>query len=368
MSNKFKIISTITVLLVGMFLLSSCSKKVKLAKKGEKCGKIECIKGLKCWQGKCEDVSGKNPDCEYLRKASKGLVNSNPQEILKGIHYSYDTDVVSGIPSDAAKIYGAFANGLPQKECKRIIACELPKLCVGCAWYWTRAAFAETQKIAPGSVKVPANPIKVITATTDQKAIGDDANTFPPVKIKQMAKHKFGCMAKVQVRVKEDFTGFVTFHFWKNSKCTFKETKNKKKNGESKWVCTKKEKLTQANYTYTVYLFPFRAADLKSKKGAKKKTYLTGNQGTYLVDVWAYSPINEKEFPEHKQWKNIEKFKKKNPGAIRCPEYGEDAFNNGCGCIGFVKNKITVTVNPDPFMLLEGSELCKEDEVEKKKE
>lgn len=352
MSRKSRIFTLFTIVSLIAMVSASCKKKAKIAKEGELCSKsVKCVAGLKCYFGKCQDLSGNSPECQFVGKASKALMESNPKELLKGKNFPYDMDIVSAIPTNAATIFKAFSNGLPPKECSRITQCEFPKLGIGYSWYWTRSAFGETKTIPPNAKKVSADAVEIVSATTEQASMGENPKEFPEIKIKQMALHRIGCKARVKVRVKEEFSGFVTFHFWKNKDCVFVEPDPKVKDSKAHFKCNGTEKLNHPYYSYTVYLYPFKSDQLKKDKDSKAKlTYLTGNPGTYLVDVWAYNPIDEKTFGEHKQF-DSEEVTKKYPDLKYCPKYVTDVFNNGCACIGFVPNKITVTVDPDPFYL-----------------
>ncbi|MBN2723584.1 MAG: hypothetical protein JXR95_05870 [Deltaproteobacteria bacterium] len=359
MFQKSRILSVAALLLMTFIFASGCKKKTPIAKEGEKCGKdIKCVKGTKCYYGVCEDLSGNNPDCQFLGKASKAIMESNPKELLKGKNFDYDIDTITAIPSAAATIYKAFGNGLSKTQCKRITQCELPKLGVGYSWYWTRSVFNETKKAPANAKKLSADAVEIISVSAEQASMGEDPKMFPPIKIKQMQQHRIGCRAKVKVRVKEEFAGFVTFHFWKNKNCKFVEAEKGVKDSKAGFKCDGVEKLSHPYYTYTTYLYPFKSNQLaKDKKSKEKVTYLTGNPGTYLIDVWAYNPIDENKFGEHKQF-DSEEVMKKYPDLIYCPKYRTDPFNNGCGCIGFAKNKVTVTVDPDPFYLPLDEDKC----------
>ncbi|MDA3864079.1 MAG: hypothetical protein PF689_09470 [Deltaproteobacteria bacterium] len=346
--------------IIGIFTVS-CKKEQKIIKLGKKCEKGDkCEKGSKCLGGKCEDITGDNPECKYLKKASQSIMEANPKKLLSGVNFKYDKDIISTIPSQAGNIYKAFSKSIGRSECKRIINCELPKLGVGYEWFWTRAAWNATKKIPKGGKKVPQGIVKVVSANTEQASIGEDPKEFPAIKIKQMDDHRIGCRGKVKVRVSDKFSGFVTFHFWKKDKCKFVPAEKGNKDSQPKFECDGTKKLVHPHYTYTVYLSPMSSSELKQRKGKKKDTtFLTGNPGTYLLDVWAYNPINEEKLGMHKQFEN-ETEMKAYPSFKFCPKYTDDKFNNGCGCIGLMENKITISVNPDPFYLSYDEKKCTE--------
>ncbi|MBU1239003.1 hypothetical protein KJ865_04770, partial [Myxococcota bacterium] len=138
--------------------------------------------------------------------------------------------------------------------------------------------------------------------------------------------------------------------------------KNKQDSSPS-WDCKGDEILNKPYYTQTIYLYPFTDAQLKAKakglKGKGKQSFLTGNPGTYEIDIWAYNPIDEKLFPQHKQFEGKELEAMKAFSEFKfCPKYTDNTFNNGCACLGFSPSKITVTTSPDPFYLPFDEEAC----------
>ncbi len=380
----FRVFVTFSLLFTGFIMASSisgCSRKPKILKKGSRCRlgnkKAICAKGLKCYKGHCEDLSGNNPDCKYLKNAAQGITDADPQVILKKYKgkYVYDEAIIQSASNEAARIYNWFAKGLPQKHCKHHIMCSLPLLGIGEGWFWTRAAMNATGSIPSqwGAVKPSKNAVRLVSVEEfKMENMGDDPKMFPAIKIKQMRRHRVGCKAKVKFRVKEKFAGFVTFHFWANTGCQYVPPEKGKKESKPEWKCTGQKQLNHPYYTYTVYLQPYDQQTLKQfqgkKKGKKAKTFLTGNPGTYIVDVWAYNPINEKLFAQHKQFdaKELEEIEQY-PDFKFCPKYSNQPFQDGCGCVGLVKDKITITVDPDPFFMPSPSENpeCKGDEQKK---
>jgi len=362
------------VSVMGLFAFSGCKKKENISQLGQRCGQnVKCAQGLKCWAGICEDLSGNSPSCKFVKEASGAIMNAGPKDLLKGINFEYDPNFISEIPNSAAQIYKGFAQGMPERSCKRVLECEMPKLGIGYSWFWTRAAYEATKTIPEGAKKVSGDAISVNVQNFDQNAIGDDTTMFPEVKVRQMTQHRFGCKAEVEVKVREDYAGFVTFHFWRNTGCEFAEADKAVADSKPGFKCQGEELLKDPKYTYTVYLYPFSSAQLESQKKAEKnkekagRAYFTGNPGTYKVDIWAYNPIDEALFGEHKQFEN-ETDMKKISGFAFCPKYTENVNENGCGCIGFVKNKITVSLDPDPFFLPLDEEKCtKQAETEESK-
>ncbi len=351
---------TLVVSMMGMALFAGCKKKEELSQLGQRCGgKVRCAQGLKCWAGLCEDLSGNSESCKFVRDASGAIMNAAPKDLLRGIEFEYDPNFITEIAAQAATLYRGFAQGMPERSCKRIQQCEMPKLGIGYGWFWTRAAYEATKTVPEGAKKISGDAISVNVDSFEQSVMGEDTTMFPEVKIRQMSQHRIGCKAKVTVRVREDYAGFVTFHFWRNTGCEFVEPKD----GGPSFKCEGEEVLKDPKYTYTVYLSPYTSAQLeaqkkgKDAKGATARAFFTGNPGTYDVEIWAYNPIDENLFGEHRQFADETAFSKF--GSFKfCPKYKESPNENGCGCIGFVQNKITVSLNPDPFFLAFDEEKC----------
>ena len=373
MFQKSKLMVFLSLIIsVGLFA-ASCKKKNKTAKKGEKCNSsVKCEKGTKCHFGLCEDLTMQSKECKYLKSASRGIMDASPKSLIKGVNHDSDMGYVSDISSQAANLYKAFARGLSQKQCANMIKCQLPKLGIGTAWFWTRSAFEANKQLPPGAIKIPKNPISIVSVIMKQGSMGEDESLFPKEKIKMMQDHRIGCESKVKFRVSEKFAGFVTFHYWRD-KCKLKPADKNKADSEPPWECKGEEILNQPFYTQTIYLYPYTDAQLremrKKVKGKDKKGFITGNPGTYTLSVWAYNPINEKLFAQHKQFEGKELEKMKTYQNFKfCPKYTDNAFNNGCACLGFKPSKITVTTSPDPFHLPYDQESCeKADKAKSKK-
>jgi len=352
------------VSVTGIFAFSGCKKKEHIAQLGQRCGQnVKCAQGTKCWAGLCEDLTGSSPSCKFVKEASGAIMNAGPKDLLKGVNFEYDPNFISEIPNSAAQIFKGFAQGMPERSCKRVLECEMPKLGIGYSWFWTRAAYEATKTIPEGAKKVAADAVTVNVQNFEQNAIGDDTTIYPEVKVKQMTQHRFGCKAEVEVKVREEYAGFVTFHFWRNTGCEFAEADKAVADSKPGFKCTGEEMLKDPKYTFTTYLYPFTSGQLEAQKKNEKnkdkqnRAFFTGNPGTYKVEIWAYNPIDEAMFGEHKQFEN-ESDMKKISGFAFCPKYTENVNENGCGCIGFVKNKVTVTLDPDPFFLPMDEEKC----------
>ena len=366
------------VSVLGLFAFSGCKKKAEISQLGQRCGaKTKCAQGLKCWSGTCEDLSCNSVVCKFVKDASGAIMNAAPKDLLKSLDFEYDPNFISEIPNSAAQIYKGFATGMPERSCKRLLECEMPKLGIGYSWFWTRAAYEATKTVPDGAKKVAPDAVSVNVLGWEGTAIGDDPSLFPEVKIKQMNMHRFGCKAEVEVKVREDFAGFVTFHFWRKTGCEFVAADKGTPDAKPGFKCQGEELLKDPKYTYTVYLYPFSSQQLEAQKKTEKnkekaaRAYFTGNPGTYKVDLWAYNPIDEAMFGEHKQFEDESEMKKFS-GFAFCPKYKEDPKENGCGCIGFVDRKITVTADPDPFFMPLDEEKCAkqaaESEAAKKEE
>lgn len=368
-------VGILVFLAIGL-VFAGCKKKETIAQLGQRCNaKTKCAQGLKCYSGTCEDLSGNGPACKFVKEASGAIMNASPKDLIKNLNYDYDPNFIAEIPNGAAQIYKGFAQGLPERSCKRLLECEMPKLGIGYSWFWTRAAYEATKVIPEGAKKVSPDAISVNVLNFEQTAIGEDPSMYPEIKIKQMTQHRFGCKAEVEVKVREDYAGFVTFHFWRNTGCEFVPADKNTKDSIPQFKCQGEEILKDPKYTYTVYLYPFSSQQLEAQKKADKnkskddRAFFTGNPGTYKVNVWAYNPIDENLFGEHKQFED-EAEMKKYTGFAFCPKYTENVNENGCGCIGFVKNKITVTLDPDPFFMPMDDEKCAKrlDDENKEKE
>jgi hypothetical protein len=373
--NKRSLSLFVIFAILGSIYLTGCGKKKNPSKLDEKCSKTsDCVKGLYCRRSVCADLSMQGKECKYLKTAIRGVVDGSPKSLIKGVVHKINLDTITSISKQAGMINKMVHKKLTEKECAKAVECGLSALGVGYAWFWTRAAFGANSTIPTGGISIPKNPVKIISVIQKRGGMGEDDKEFPAEKIKMMQVHRVGCKSVVKFRLREKFSGFVTFHYWRKTGCEVIPPEKGKKDAQLSWKCKGEAVMNHPYYTQTVYLYPFSDERIKlmkkaaKAKGGKKKSFMTGNPGTYSLDVWAYNPIDPKLMTMHKQFEGKElEAAKAASEFITCPAYQNDPFNDGCACIGFVPSKITVTTSPDPFHLAYNYEKCDTQPAEKPK-
>jgi hypothetical protein len=292
--------------------------------------------------------------CTFLRKTLQSMAKKRTGNYKKLLDQTFSSSARQSFKKTAKSMLSSTMNWSNDASCRKVFYCKLARMPY---WAWADQASSEQIILPPSFKKIPKNAIQIVTASTKQGSMGGDSTIFPPQKIVQMKNTRIGCKANLKVKVNARFSGYVTFHFWKN-KCKYSE-----KQGKPYWSCNGQSRLDSSDYTQTIYVSPKSNMPTQNEnKGKSRYSRIAGDPGTYYISVWANNPKRSKVFGMHRVFSGKELIKVKQHSSFNyCPANTADVFNNGCACIGFVPNKITVTVHPEPFIIPEHSrkKFCK---------